>query len=80
MHVCVNSQFPNNDLFVQVFSSKEKAVAFLKQHLPLVVRAKADLDGIEQVDSKHLSELGVTSYNDMVYCAPFRGGQQGITC
>ena len=68
---------PHNDLFVQIFSSKEKAVAFLKQQLPLIVRQTADLDHIAQVESKHLSELGVTSYNDIVYRAPFKGGQPG---
>jgi predicted transposase YdaD len=62
-----NVKNPHNDLFIRVFSRKDKAIAFFKKYLPAAILAMIDLDSIELVDSKHALELGINLYNDLVY-------------
>jgi predicted transposase YdaD len=58
---------PHDNLFIRIFSRKEKAIAFFKKYLCASLLAIIDLDSIEIVDSKHTPELGINLYNDLVF-------------
>jgi predicted transposase YdaD len=64
------STTPHNDLFIQVLTRKDKAIAFFKRYLPKHILEIADLDQLELVESKHISNVGVSLYNDILYRCP----------
>jgi predicted transposase YdaD len=68
---------PHNDFFVQVMSRKDKAIAFFKRYLPPAILELADLNQIELVESHHISNQGVSLYNDILYRCPLGNGQIG---
>jgi predicted transposase YdaD len=68
---------PHNNLFIQVLSRKEKAIAFFKKYLPKHILAIANLSQIELVESKHMSDAGLSLYNDILYRCPLEKGQMG---
>jgi predicted transposase YdaD len=71
------SRTPHNDFFYQVMSRKDKATAFFKRYLPASVLDMADLTQLELVESKHISDQGLTLYNDVLYKCPLEGNQIG---
>jgi hypothetical protein len=68
---------PHNDLFLRVFSRKDKATAFLKKCLPIWVSEMIDLTKLERVESKHISDIGGSLYNDIIYRCPFKDNKPG---
>ena len=68
---------PHNDFFYQVMSRKDKALAFFERYLPVSIREQAELSQLELCESKHLSEEGVSLYNDVLYRCPLAKGQVG---
>ena len=62
-----NITTPHNNFFLQVFSRKEKAIAFFQKYLPKAILKIADLNQIELVESKHMSDAGFSLYNDILY-------------
>ena len=71
------SRTPHNDFFFQVMSRKEKALAFFGRYLPEKLLAMIDLDTLTLYESKHVSDAGVSLYNDVLYRCIFEGGQPG---
>jgi hypothetical protein len=67
----------HDSLFYQVFSRKEKARAFFEKYLPPAILAVADLDELTIVESKHISDAGLSLYNDVLYRCPLGKGQIG---
>lgn len=72
-----NITTPHNNLFVQVLSRKEKAIAFFKKYLPRPILEVADLKQIKLVESKHMSDAGLSLYNDILYSCPLGNDQLG---
>jgi predicted transposase YdaD len=68
---------PHNNFFVQVLSRKEKAIAFFKKYLPKYILAITDLSQIELVESRHMSDAGLSLYNDILYRCPLGKDQVG---
>jgi predicted transposase YdaD len=62
-----NITTPHNNLFVQVLSRKEKAIAFFAKYLPKSILEIANLNKIELVESRHMSDAGLSLYNDILY-------------
>ena len=58
---------PHNNLFIQVLSKKEKAIAFFKKYLPKDIISLADLSQIELAESKHVSDREVIAFIVMCY-------------
>jgi predicted transposase YdaD len=58
-------------------SRKDKAIVFFKRYLPASVLDIADLSKLELVESKHISDEGLTLYNDVLYKCPLEGNQIG---
>lgn len=48
-------------------SRKEKALAFFGRYLPEKLLATIDLDTLTLYESKHVSDAGVSLYNDVLY-------------
>ena len=71
------SNTPHNDFFYQVMSCREKALAFFGRYLPEQLLAMIDLDTITLYESKHVSDAGVSLYNDVLYRCEFNEGQPG---
>ena len=69
------SNTPHNNFFVQLMSRKPIAQAMFDRHLPDDLHQEADLSLLEPVESKHISDDGVTLYNDVLYRCPLRSGQ-----
>ena len=46
---------------------KDMAKKFFSRFLPIELREKADLSKLELVEGKHISDQGVTLYNDLLY-------------
>ena len=61
------SKTPHNDFFYQVMSRREKAMAFFGQYFSKKVLARIKLDTISLAESKHVSDEGVSLYNDVLY-------------
>lgn len=72
-----NINTPHNNLFIQVLSRKDKAIAFFTKYLPAQILEIADLSQIELIESKHMSDAGISLYNDVLYRCPLREGQFG---
>jgi predicted transposase YdaD len=68
---------PHNNLFVQVLSRKEKAIAFFKKYLPASILEIADLNQIELAETTHISDSGKSLYNDILYRCPLGNEQVG---
>ena len=71
------SPTPHNDFFCQVMSRKEKALTFFGRYLPDKLLASIDLETISLAESKHVSDAGVSLYNDVLYRCEFDEGQPG---
>ncbi|MEL6152659.1 MAG: Rpn family recombination-promoting nuclease/putative transposase, partial [Bacteroidota bacterium] len=69
------SNTPHNNFFVQLMSRKPIAQAMFDRHLPDDLHQEVDLSLLEPVESKHISDDGVTLYNDVLYRCPLRSGQ-----
>ena len=67
----------HDSLFYQVFSRKEKAKAFFEKYLPPAILAVADLNELTIVESKHISDAGLSLYNDVLYRCPLGKDQIG---
>ena len=68
---------PHNDFFYQVMSRQDKALAFFERYLPVPIREMADLSQLELCQSKHLSDEGISLYNDVLYRCPLAKDQMG---
>jgi hypothetical protein len=68
---------PHNNLFVQVLSRKEKAIAFFKKYLPASILEIADLNQIALAETTHISDSGKSLYNDILYRCPLGNEQVG---
>lgn len=57
----------HNDLFIQMMSQKEKAIAFLRKFLPNnTIKASLDFSTLSLVEGKHISRQdGKSLYNDI---------------
>jgi len=73
----LNINTPHNNLFVQVLSRKEKAIAFFAKYLPKSILEVANLNQIELVESRHMSDAGLSLYNDILYRCPLGKEQVG---
>ena len=51
-------------------SRQDKALAFFERYLPVPIREMADLSQLELCQSKHLSDEGISLYNDVLYRCP----------
>ncbi len=71
------SRTPHNDFFYQVMSRKEKALTFFRRYLPEKLLSAIDLATISLAESKHVSDTGVSLYNDVLYRCEFKGEQPG---
>lgn len=71
------SRTPHNDFFYQVMSRKDKAKAFFERYLPKQVLAMTNLEAITLVESKHVSDAGISLYNDVLYKCMLQEGQVG---
>lgn len=60
------SKTPHDDFFYQVMSRKEKALTFFGRYLPEQLLAMIDLETISLAESKHVSDAGVSLYNDVL--------------
>jgi predicted transposase YdaD len=72
-----NITTPHNNLFVQVLSRKEKAIAFFAKYLPKPILEVANLNQVEIVESRHMSDAGLSLYNDILYRCPLGKEQVG---
>ncbi len=72
-----SSPTPHNDFFYQVMSRKKRATAFFSRHLPEKVLSLINLKTLALAESKHLSDQGVSLYNDVLYQCKFNEGQSG---
>jgi recombination-promoting nuclease RpnB len=72
-----NINTPHNNFFIQVLSIKEKAIAFFAKYLPKLILEIANLNQIEIVESKHMSNAGHSLYNDILYKCPLGKDQVG---
>lgn len=69
---------PHNNLFFQVLSRKEKAIPFFEKYLQKpILKAATNLDQIELAESKHMSDGGISLYNDILYRCPLGKDQLG---
>ena len=68
---------PHNNFFFQVLSRKEKATAFFQRYLPENIASMADMAHMTLVESQHMSKLGVSLYNDILYRCPLTNEQAG---
>ena len=71
------SKTPHDDFFYQVMSRKDKALTFFGRYLPEKLLARIDLETITLAESKHVSDEGVSLYNDVLYRCEFDEGQAG---
>jgi predicted transposase/invertase (TIGR01784 family) len=69
------SKTPHDDFFYQVMSRKDKALTFFGRYLPEKLLARIDLETIDLAESKHVSDEGVSLYNDVLYRCEFDEGQ-----
>ena len=58
-------------------SRREKALAFFGRCLPEQLLTMIDLDTLTLYESKHVSDAGVSLYNDVLYRCEFNEGQTG---
>lgn len=70
-------QTPHNNFFYQVMSRKHKAMVFFERYLPEKVLSRINIGNISLAESKHLSDRGVSLYNDVLYQCEFNEGQPG---
>ena len=70
-------RMPHDRLFYQVFSRKEKAKAFFEKYLPPSILAIANLNQLTIIESKHISDAGLSLYDDIIYRCPLANGQTG---
>ena len=66
---------PHNDFFAQVMRRKDIAKPFFQRFLPDDIRPVANLSQMTLVEGKHISDQGVTLYNDLLYKCPLAGKQ-----
>ncbi len=71
------SKTPHNDFFYQVMSRKDKAKTFFERYLPKQILAITNLEEITLAESKHVSDAGISLYNDVLYKCPLTEGQVG---
>ena len=71
------SNTPHNDFFYQVMSRKDKALTFFGRYLPEKILAMIDLETISLAESKHISDEGISLYNDVLYRCEFSEGEPG---
>ena len=71
------SKTPHNDFFYQVMSRKEKAKTFFERYLPKSVQEITNLEAITLAESKHVSDAGISLYNDVLYRCELAEGQPG---
>jgi predicted transposase YdaD len=71
------SPTPHNDFFYQVMSRKDKAKTFFERYLPKAVQEITNLEAITLAESKHVSDAGISLYNDVLYRCEFNEGQPG---
>ena len=71
------SKTPHDDFFYQVMSRKDKAMIFFERYLPKKVLAMTNLETIVLAESKHVSDEGISLYNDVLYRCEFVEGQSG---
>ena len=71
------SPTPHNDFFYQVMSRKDKALTLFERYLPEKVLAMINLDTLSLAESKHVSDSGITLYNDVLYRCEFNSGHPG---
>ena len=71
------STTPHNNFFYQVMSRKEQALAFFGRYLPEKILSSIDLARITLSESKHMSDSGISLYNDVLYQCTFASGQPG---
>jgi predicted transposase YdaD len=71
------SRTPHNDFFYQVMSRKEMAKTFFERYLPEQVLAITNLEEITLAKSKHVSDSGISLYNDVLYKCMLTEGQVG---
>ncbi len=74
------SRTPHDDFFYQVMSRRETAMAFFERYLPQKVLAMINLGTITLAESKHVSDEGVSLYNDVLYRCELSEGQLGYLC
>ncbi len=58
-------------------SRKDKAMTFFERYLPEKVLAMTNLETISLAESKHISDDGISLYNDVLYKCAFNEGQSG---
>lgn len=58
---------PHNGFFYQVMSRKDKAWAFFERYRSKPILDIADLTQLELVESKHITDAGLSLYNDILY-------------
>jgi predicted transposase YdaD len=71
------SRTPHDDFFYQVMSRKEKAKTFFERYLPKAVQEVTNLEEITLAESKHVSDAGISLYNDVLYRCELAEGQPG---
>jgi predicted transposase/invertase (TIGR01784 family) len=71
------SRTPHNDFFYQVMSRKSMAKTFFERYLPKQVLAITNLEEITLAESKHVSDAGISLYNDVLYRCELEEGQAG---
>jgi len=66
---------PHNDFFYAVLSRKEQALSFFQTYMPVPLQEVLDWSSLQLYESKHISDTGVSRYNDVLYqCATKKGG------
>jgi len=70
----MNTITPHNDFFHQVMSRKENALAFFEDYAPESLKKLVVLNKLSLYESKHISDQGITRYNDVIYKCPAKGG------
>jgi hypothetical protein len=73
----LDNRTPHNDFFYQVMSRKEMAQVFFNRYLPKIILPLAKLEELVLVESKHISDEGISLYNDLLYMCPLHNGQIG---
>ena len=68
---------PHNDFFYQVMSRKDTAMTFFERYLPKKILAIMNLNTISLAESKHVSDEGISLYNDVLYRCELDKGQEG---
>ena len=71
------SRTTHNDFFYQVMSRKDKAKTFFERYLPKSVQEITNLEAITLAESKHVSDAGISLYNDVLYRCELAQGQPG---